>query len=66
MMEKEILNLDSTALPQNFTSKSCVRAADYDKDGDLDLFIAGGVLSHGIIQNLFQVLFTEMIAKMGK
>lgn len=35
--------IDTTALPQNFTSKSCVRAADYDHDGDLDLFIAGRV-----------------------
>lgn len=34
---------DSSALPQNFTSKFCVRAIDYDKDGDLDLFISGRV-----------------------
>ncbi len=35
--------LDTTALPQNFGSKSCVRVADFDRDGDLDLFIAGRV-----------------------
>ncbi|MEJ7827599.1 MAG: VCBS repeat-containing protein, partial [Segetibacter sp.] len=35
--------VNDKALPQSFTSKSCVRAADYDRDGDLDLFIAGRV-----------------------
>ncbi len=40
---KGVFSLQASALPKNLTSKSCVRAADFDKDGDLDLFIAGRV-----------------------
>lgn len=35
--------IDTAALPMNLTSKFCVRAADFDHDGDLDLFISGRV-----------------------
>ena len=38
-----VFKQDSFALPQNFTSKLCVRAFDYNKDGKMDLFVSGRV-----------------------
>jgi len=35
--------LQPDALPENFTSKFCVRAADFNHDGKLDLFVSGRV-----------------------
>ncbi|WP_460679301.1 VCBS repeat-containing protein [Mucilaginibacter koreensis] len=40
---KGIYALAQGALPQNYTSKLCVRGVDYDKDGDIDLFVSGRV-----------------------
>ncbi len=68
---------DTTVLPVNYTSKSCVKAGDYDRDGDLDLFIGGRVfpgsypkpVSSFIYRNdskQGQIRFTDVTATVAK
>ncbi len=65
------------AIPQNFTSKLCVKAVDYNKDGKLDLFVSGRVepwhypkpVSSIILRNDSKnghVKFTDVTASVAK
>jgi hypothetical protein len=67
---------DPDAIPRNLTSKFCVRAADFDHDGDLDLFVSGRVdpgnypkpVSSFILRNDSKnghVIFTDVTAQVA-
>ncbi len=69
--------IDTTAFPVNVTSKSCVRAVDFDNDGDLDIFIAGRVdpwsypkpVSSFLLRNDTKeghIIFTDVTATVAK
>ncbi|HVW98632.1 MAG TPA: VCBS repeat-containing protein [Mucilaginibacter sp.] len=69
--------LDEDALPKNYTSKLCVKAVDFNKDGKLDLFVSGRVqpwaypkpVSSLILRNDSKdghIKFTDVTATNGK
>lgn len=70
-------SIDKNALPANYTSKSNVKAADYDHDGDPDLFVGGRVLPGKYPQPVSSIIlrndskkgsirFTDVTAEVAK
>jgi len=67
------LILDATALPVETSSGSCVTACDYDRDGDLDLFVGGRVVPRRypeaaesfVLQNDGHGVFTDVTDKLS-
>ncbi|WP_341226242.1 VCBS repeat-containing protein [uncultured Arcticibacterium sp.] len=44
---KGVLTKKENALPQIFETQACLKTADFDQDGDIDIFIGGKTISWG-------------------
>jgi len=60
-----VFSEDANAIPKELSSKSCVKACDYDKDGDIDLFIGGRVIPGNYPKPLNSILLRND-SKQGK
>jgi enediyne biosynthesis protein E4 len=62
------------ALPKMYDNKSCVKPCDYDKDGDIDLFVGGRVVAYNygklpksyLLQNNGKGKFVDVTDKNAK